>query len=58
MSREFLILYGSQTNQSESIADQIYAQCIDMKLDPKVCRMDEVDKEVSWKLSLLLLLLR
>ena len=49
MSKEFLILYGSQTNQSESIADQIYAKCIDMKLDPRVCRMDEVDKEVSQK---------
>ncbi|KAE9548452.1 hypothetical protein FO519_008335 [Halicephalobus sp. NKZ332] len=45
MSKDFLILYGSETNQSESIADQIYAKCIDMKLDPRVCRMDEVDKE-------------
>uniref|UniRef100_A0A7E4W6X1 Methionine synthase reductase n=1 Tax=Panagrellus redivivus TaxID=6233 RepID=A0A7E4W6X1_PANRE len=45
LSKDFLILFGSQTGQAESIADQIYAKCIDMKLDPRLCRMDEVDKE-------------
>ena len=44
--KNFLILYGSQTCQAESIADQIYAKCIDMGLEPRLCVMKEVDKEV------------
>lgn len=46
MSKDFIILYGSQTNQSEAIAEQICAKCVDMKLDPRLFRMDEIDKKV------------
>uniref|UniRef100_A0AC35G6J4 Flavodoxin-like domain-containing protein n=1 Tax=Panagrolaimus sp. PS1159 TaxID=55785 RepID=A0AC35G6J4_9BILA len=45
LNKDFLILYGSQTGQSESIADQIYSKCIDMGLDPKLCIMKDIDKE-------------
>lgn len=47
--KSFLIIYGSQTGQGESIAERIYSETSQMGLDPKLCCMNEINDKVVKK---------
>lgn len=46
-SESLLIIYGSQTGQGESIADQIYSEALQMGLEPRLHCMNETDQVES-----------